>query len=184
MRGKTNKNTLARSAKELREGSKKKTRLKVKVQSSSIPKKPKAKQPSAKIKRSQDYPSAEEVIQRARSEREKKIVMWSGVSILMLVIVFFWVVNTKELIGSSAKSGDDSGLSDVWQETQKELEAGFLDFQENLETIKEASQTEEAVAESDEPENRQESNELEDKTPASLPDNYDISELEEELSNQ
>ena len=172
MRGKTNKNRMARSVKELRGQPRKKRVLKVKANSSELKKEAKLESKSRKIKRSEDYPSAKEVINRVRTEREKKLFMWTGVSFIMVIIVVFWVINTRAMMLHTTVNDSDTNLNDIWKETQIDFEAGIQGFQNDMELIKKATETadNEAIIE--------DQSALSPEVEVSLPENLDIEELD------
>lgn len=199
----SSKNRLAKSSKELRQeqkgGSLQKASLKVKVKRSQVSgvksqesevkenrklgKKVQDKQiklEKNKIKREGDYPSADEVISRARVEREKKIVMWSGVSFLMVAIIFFWFINTRNLIVNSSLNKEDGDLSRIWQDTQAQLEEGINSFQNDLEEIRQAADS----AASTSIETVPSSSGPSATNTRTLPDNVDIDAIVEKLNGE
>jgi hypothetical protein len=65
----------------------------------------------------------------------KQMIIWSGVSFFMILIIFFWAVNIKKIIGSGIeeKAIDNSSFSELNEELSANLEA----IKENLEDLKE-----------------------------------------------
>jgi len=117
----------------LAKGQGRKTLLTVKVKKGAGLPAAKVPDPDMVAPPSPDYPSAAEVILRARVEREKRIVMYSGVSFLMAAVLFFWIMNVRATIGQAGAGGD---LSGIWQETQSEIEAGLESFRTDLDQIR------------------------------------------------
>ena len=156
---KTIKNKLALSSRELKQEQKggpyRKAALKVKVSrgqtagnsswpteplKATVAAKPIKKDPEIKarkiFKKSSDYPSADEVIHRARVEKEKRIAMWSGVSFLMLLVVFFWFINTKNMILQNRSQGSQSGLAEIWQDSGRDFEESLAEIGQEWEQVK------------------------------------------------
>jgi hypothetical protein len=116
-----NRSTFARTKKELEAefgGSKnkglRKKILKVRV------KKIKNKKPVTTVKRSKkELEKEEELVHEAKefywqAEREKMMVMWSGVTFFMLLIVFFWFYNLKQVIENNhLKRADNVSLEEI-----------------------------------------------------------------------
>ena len=128
---------LARSERELdwEEKPARKSTLAVKV----------AKRP---IRKAEDYPSAREVIDKARLEREKKLIMWSGVAFFMLLISGFWFVNMKNSflrVSSQADAGTED-FQAFWQSASADLSERFQELEAQMPLLPEEAGTEAAGA--------------------------------------
>lgn len=66
-------------------------------------------------------------------EKEKKIIMWSGVTFFMVLITFFWLYNLNLQFKNSQKAKDGEGISDWGKEMSKRLD----EIKENIEKVKE-----------------------------------------------
>jgi len=141
-----NKLTFARTKKELEAelgGSKKKKArrqlLKVRI------KKTKVRKSAAVVSANKNKEAAgreEELVREAKelywqAEREKRMVMWSGVTFFMLLIVFFWFYNLKQIIESNRlESANNVSLEEI----TGDMGDKFIQMKKEMTKIKEFAQ--------------------------------------------
>lgn len=154
-------NKLAQSEKELKQSQGKKVGLVVKVKKSKPKARPKSKKAApAKRKRSTASQAAvkkthkttkkepiltneEIIILEERVERQKRIIMWSGVSFFMVLIAVFWLYNTSQVFKkASLENSDNNDISfDYWDELSDDLGNTINEMRENIDDIKSLSDT-------------------------------------------
>ena len=67
-----------------------------------------------------------------RVERSKRLVMWSGVTFFMLVIVVVWVLNIKSVFQAVPSTGNDMD----WQEITNNVSKSLEEAKKSVEEIK------------------------------------------------
>ena len=72
-----------------------------------------------------------------QAEREKRIVMWSGVTFFMLLVGFFWIYNIKQVIESNHLENSDS-IS--WLDMTNDMDGKFSQIKEEMAKVKKFAQ--------------------------------------------
>ncbi len=75
-----------------------------------------------------------------RIEREKRFIIWSGVTFFMLLIVFFWFLNLGHPF-RVAETVKDDDFSKTWQELSDDLVGRMEEMQTDLTRINELKDT-------------------------------------------
>ena len=71
----------------------------------------------------------------AKVEREKKFIMWSGVTFFMILIAFFWLYNTKQVLENSKIEREDTpSLFTDWESVSEELGSAITEIKESVKT--------------------------------------------------
>ena len=75
------------------------------------------------------------IIMAAKVEREKKFIMWSGVTFFMILIAFFWLYNTKQVLENSKIEREDTpSLFTDWESVSEELGSAITEIKESVKT--------------------------------------------------
>ena len=153
-------NRLARSEKELkselrpkakRRTIKSKTREKKKLQEDNKKQKLGNEEKARLEKYEQIDLSPEEIVMlEEKVERQKRFIMWSGVTFFMVLIAGIWIYNAKSIFQASSQtwSNSDDVSLDNWNEMANDLGNKISEMQDDLENIRTnaASSTEDATA--------------------------------------
>ncbi len=71
-------------------------------------------------------------------DREKQLIIFSGVTFFMVLIAFFWIINVSQVFEKMrVTSEDDSDLAGTWQELSEGLSQRLDQMKVNLEKIDE-----------------------------------------------
>ena len=68
--------------------------------------------------------------------------MWTGVIFFMVLIVFIWIYNIKDILNEPKASNEEIGLSSDWAKTKEEVSEKISEMKEGLEVIKEFAKKE------------------------------------------
>jgi len=69
----------------------------------------------------------------AKVEREKRFIMWSGVTFFMILIAFFWLYNTKQVLESHRLSpGDTTELFSDWNSLGQDISGAIAGLKEEI----------------------------------------------------
>jgi hypothetical protein len=87
-------------------------------------------------------PNLEEArIVSMKIEREKRLIMWSGVIFFMILISFFWIYNTRKVFMNSRLESKSTITEDkTWQELSQEISGKIEDLKEGLKEVEEFTQ--------------------------------------------
>ena len=71
-------------------------------------------------------------------EKDKNLILWSGVIFFMILIAFFWVRNTSRVFRETASEGNgaEAAILTEWQTAAKEIAEKMNELKADLETIK------------------------------------------------
>ena len=72
-------------------------------------------------------------------EKDKQLIMWSGIIFFMILVVFIWVYQIKSSI-SQTKSESNNQKTEEWKEVFSDLEENIGNLKTDLEKIKEFSE--------------------------------------------
>jgi septal ring factor EnvC (AmiA/AmiB activator) len=82
----------------------------------------------------------EEIARAVKAEREKRLILWSGVAFFMVVIFIFWVYNLKDSFKKI--ESETAGKSDFkWSEITGDFGKSMEEMKKNLAEIKEFTKT-------------------------------------------
>ncbi|MFH0892159.1 MAG: hypothetical protein V1867_05255 [Candidatus Falkowbacteria bacterium] len=78
------------------------------------------------------------VILSENIEKDKNLILWSGVIFFMILIAFFWVRNTGRIFRETASMNDgaEAAILTEWQTATKEIAEKMNELKADLETIK------------------------------------------------
>jgi hypothetical protein len=82
----------------------------------------------------------------SRTEREKKIIMWLGVSFFMILISIFWIYSTIESLKKSRNEWQISEKAENWNNMADELSVKTAELKSGLEAVKQFLDSGEEVA--------------------------------------
>ena len=136
----------ARSQKELRQSGtkprgKKKIALPMRVKKATVKNKLSRKKKES-LPSSSAVPSLEPVAKREgkiltqRLEREKRMIMWSGITFFMVLIVCFWIYNASQIFKSSEIKSDSEFTLDDWDKMSQEMGERLRQLKSGLEEIR------------------------------------------------
>ncbi len=76
----------------------------------------------------------DELFAKERIEKDKRLIMWSGVTFFMALILTLWVFNMKTVFKSVEGENEPAGFE--WRETTNELSKTINEFKTNWNEIK------------------------------------------------
>ncbi|MCK4539804.1 hypothetical protein KAU09_01475 [Candidatus Parcubacteria bacterium] len=74
-----------------------------------------------------------------KQEKDKQLIMWSGVTFFMILIIFVWAYQIRHSIGQ-AKLENNNQKTEEWKEVLSDLEKNINGLKTNLEKVKEFSE--------------------------------------------
>ena len=74
-----------------------------------------------------------------KQEKDKQLIMWSGITFFMILIMFIWVFQIRHSI-SQTKLENNSQKTEEWKEVFSDLEKNISDLKRDLEKVKEFSE--------------------------------------------
>lgn len=66
-------------------------------------------------------------------ERDKRLIMWTGVTFFMVLILFVWITNTKKIFNTISTNEDVEEFN--WDEIRKGFDETMNDFKEGMEEL-------------------------------------------------
>lgn len=78
----------------------------------------------------------------AQVEKQKRLIMWSGVTFFMILIAVFWIYNMKLTVRNVSLSSEEGLSLSRWQELTEELEKRMTEVNEDAEAIGAFGETE------------------------------------------
>jgi hypothetical protein len=76
----------------------------------------------------------DELLVQARIEKDKRLIMWSGVTFFMALILTLWIFNMKTIFKGVESDNQETGFE--WRETTDELTQTISEFKKNWDEIK------------------------------------------------
>jgi cytoskeletal protein RodZ len=76
-----------------------------------------------------------------RIERDKRLMMWSGVVFFMILISFFWLYNTKQVFQKTSRENRTDFSFSNWSEMTEEISDKMNQLKDDLEGIKSFGET-------------------------------------------
>lgn len=88
-----------------------------------------------------------------RTEKDKRFLMWAGVSFFMILIVIFWIYNTKESIKQSSLKWQSSEKATAWNQMADELSDKIVEMRNDIKAVRSfaSSSREQALQTEDNP---------------------------------
>lgn len=96
-----------------------------------------------------NIPIVEYEAEQEKIEREKKMLMWVGVSCLMVIFFVVWIINLKYEFKVSLNKGAESGFN--WNQTKIELDKAMTQVKQGLAEIKKIQAGSNQIASSSQP---------------------------------
>lgn len=94
-----------------------------------------AKEKSAVKEKKADKDQAEGQILEMKVEKEKRFIMWSGITFFMILILVFWVYNTRQVMRNISQEADNETILD-WQELGADVSTRLEQMRSDLDQIK------------------------------------------------
>ena len=92
------------------------------------------------IKEDQSF-SRETNTSNARIEKDKRLMMWAGVTFFMVLIASAWIYNTKKTFERSRLENDNSLSATQWQDLTAEIDDKIDELKDSLKDIKKFNST-------------------------------------------
>lgn len=93
------------------------------------------------LRREEEVREINELENLERVERSKRLVMWSGVTFFMLVIIVVWALNIKSVFQAVPSTGDGTDWQEISSNVSKSLEEAKKSMEEIKEQAKEIAST-------------------------------------------
>lgn len=134
----------------------KKVSLTVKVAKTKKPTKPRTKKKTVITKRAssavssvktkkpaipaikENYPIEARIISE-KVERDKRLIMWSGVTFFMLLILVVWLFQTRQVINNTHLSRDSQEVLSSWDELSDDFSKRMIEMKDDLEYLNRAT---------------------------------------------
>jgi type II secretory pathway component PulM len=89
--------------------------------------------------RSEAKPAIADLV-RAKTENDKKMIMWGGVTFFMILISVIWIYNLNTVFKKTAAQAGSSPTSD-WKKATEDISKQMEEMQADLENIQEFTET-------------------------------------------
>jgi hypothetical protein len=83
--------------------------------------------------------SVEDNYQEEKTEKEKRLFMWIGVSCIMVVFIVIWIFNLKYEFRTNANKSNKNNFN--WNQTKAELDKAMQQVKQGIAEIKQIRQT-------------------------------------------
>ena len=97
-----------------------------------------------KVKRARKRKEEEVVFDNTsfqKADKEKRLIMWSGVTFFMILVIVFWMYNIKQVfVATEIESKDSEFQIDVWKEAVEDISSQISEIKEVVGEIKEVEQ--------------------------------------------
>lgn len=69
-------------------------------------------------------------------DKQKQVIMWSGITFCMILIAFFWLNSTRRVVEESGKNMQEKGsVNQVWDDAVDELSDKISEMQNSVDSI-------------------------------------------------